>query len=61
MGGGGKKSCANITLHDKVRNVIEATLWEDYGKQFMNYNISNNSLGPRLLILTHAWCKKNQG
>lgn len=29
MGGGGKKSCANITLRDKAGNVIEVALWED--------------------------------
>lgn len=37
MGGGGKKSCAKITLHDEAGNVIEVALWEDYAKQFMNY------------------------
>ncbi|CAK8538393.1 unnamed protein product [Lathyrus sativus] len=59
MGGGGKKSCANITLRDESGNVIEVALWDDYGKQFMNYNNSNKNDGPTILILTHAWCKKN--
>ncbi|KAI5444614.1 hypothetical protein KIW84_013035 [Lathyrus oleraceus] len=55
MGGGGKKYCANITLRDEAENVIELVLWEDYAKQFMHYNNSNNSPSPTLLILTHAW------
>ncbi|KAL5073231.1 hypothetical protein RYX36_012215, partial [Vicia faba] len=59
MGGGDKKSCANITLHDIEGNVIEVALWDDYGKQFMNYNNPNKVVGPRILILTHAWCKPN--
>ncbi|KAI5434657.1 hypothetical protein KIW84_021472 [Lathyrus oleraceus] len=57
--GGGKKPCVNITLCDEAGNVIEVALWEDYGKQFMNNNNSNNSPGPTLLILTHAWFKEN--
>lgn len=61
MGGGGKKSYANITLRDEAGNVIEVALWEDYSKQFMNYNSFNNYPGPTLFILTHAWCKQNQG
>lgn len=61
MDGGGKKSCVNITLYDEAGNVIEVALWEDYGKQFMNNNNSNNSPGPTLLILRHAWFKENQG
>lgn len=31
MGDGGKKSYSNITLHDEVGNVIEVSLWDDYG------------------------------
>ena len=61
MGGGGKKSCVNITLRDKAGNVIEVALWDDYAKHFMNDNVSTNSPGPIILILTHAWCKHNQG
>lgn len=30
--GGGRKSCANITLRDEAANVIEVSLWDDYGK-----------------------------
>ncbi|XP_058726335.1 uncharacterized protein LOC131597668 [Vicia villosa] len=59
MGGGGRKSCVNITLRDVEGNVIEVALWEVYGKQFMNYTTPNNSSGPTVIILTHAWCKPN--
>ncbi|KAL5075858.1 hypothetical protein RYX36_014842 [Vicia faba] len=59
MGGGGKKLCANITLHDIEGNVIEVALWDDYGKQFTNYNNPNKVSSPTILILTHAWCKPN--
>lgn len=61
MGGGGKKSCANIMLHDEPGNVIEVSLWDDYGKKFMNYNNSNKIHGLTIIIFTHAWCKKNAG
>lgn len=61
MAGGGKKSCANITLRDEAGNIIEVVLWDDYGKQFMSYNTSNKSPGPTVIVLTHAWCKQNQG
>lgn len=61
MGGDGNKSCANITLCDEAGNVIKVALWEDYAKKFMNYNVSNKSPGPTILILTHAWCKQIQG
>ncbi|XP_050875723.1 uncharacterized protein LOC127079384 [Lathyrus oleraceus] len=60
MGGGGKKSCVNITLGNEAGNVIRVALWEDYAKQFMSYNNSNNFPGPTLLILTHAWLASTQ-
>lgn len=59
MAGGGKKSCANITLRDKAGNFIKVTLWEDCEKQFMNYNNSNSNIGLTIIILAHAWCNKN--
>ncbi|XP_058726584.1 uncharacterized protein LOC131597943 [Vicia villosa] len=59
MGGGGRKSCVNITLRDVEGNIIELTLWGDYGKQLINYTTPNNFSGPTIIILTHAWCKQN--
>ncbi|XP_058751920.1 uncharacterized protein LOC131625020 [Vicia villosa] len=59
MGGGGRKSCVNITLHDIEGNVIEVALWGDYCKQFMNYNTNVKMVGPTIIVLTHAWCKIN--
>ncbi|XP_058750080.1 uncharacterized protein LOC131623070 [Vicia villosa] len=59
MGGGNRKSCVNITLRDVEGNVIEVALWEAYGKQFMNYTTPNNTSGPTVIVLTHAWCKPN--
>ncbi|XP_058784048.1 uncharacterized protein LOC131658811 [Vicia villosa] len=61
MGGGGRKSCVNITLRDVEGNVIELALWGDYGKQFINYTTPDNFSGPTIIILTHAWCKINTG
>ncbi|XP_058753370.1 uncharacterized protein LOC131626566 [Vicia villosa] len=58
-GGGGRKSCVNVTLRDVERNIIELVLWDDYGKQFMNYTTPDNISGPTIVILTHAWCKPN--
>ncbi|XP_058782451.1 uncharacterized protein LOC131656911 [Vicia villosa] len=58
-GGGGRKSCVNITLRDVEGNVIEVALWEAYGKQFLNYTTPNNISGPTIILLTHAWCKPN--
>ncbi|XP_058767403.1 uncharacterized protein LOC131641098 [Vicia villosa] len=59
MGGGNRKSCVNITLRDVEGNVIEVALWESYGKQLMNYTTPNNTSGPTIILLTHAWCKPN--
>ncbi|XP_058780631.1 uncharacterized protein LOC131654577 [Vicia villosa] len=61
MGGGGRKSCVNITLRDVEGNVIEVALWDGYDKQFMNYTTPNNISGPTIIVLTHAWCKPNTG
>ncbi|XP_058764278.1 uncharacterized protein LOC131637691 [Vicia villosa] len=58
-GGGGRKSCVNVTIRDVEGNVIELVLWEDYGKQFINYTTPNNFAGPTIIVLTHAWCKPN--
>ncbi|XP_058767622.1 uncharacterized protein LOC131641334 [Vicia villosa] len=58
-GGGGRKSCVNVTISDVNGNVIELVLWEDYGKQFINYTTPNNFAGPTIIVLTHAWCKPN--
>ncbi|XP_058746517.1 uncharacterized protein LOC131619441 [Vicia villosa] len=58
-GGGGRKSCVNVTLRDVEGNIIELVLWDDYGKQFMNYTTPDNISGPTIVILTHAWCKPN--
>ncbi|KAI5381256.1 hypothetical protein KIW84_UN0881 [Lathyrus oleraceus] len=52
MGGGGKKSCVNITLGNEAGNVIRVALWEDYAKQFMSYNNSNNFLVQHYLFNT---------
>ncbi|XP_058732947.1 uncharacterized protein LOC131604532 [Vicia villosa] len=60
MGGGGRKSCVNISLRDVEGNVIELVLWEDYAKQFNNYTTPNNFAGPTIIVLTHAWCKLNR-
>ncbi|XP_058734503.1 uncharacterized protein LOC131606285 [Vicia villosa] len=59
MGGGGRKSCVNITLRDVEGNVIELVLWEDYAKQFVAYTTPNNFVGPTIIVLTHSWCKTN--
>ncbi|XP_058774833.1 uncharacterized protein LOC131649106 [Vicia villosa] len=59
MGGGGKKSCTNITLRDVVGNAIEVALWGDFSKQFMDYKTLGKHVGPTIIILTHAWCKPN--
>ncbi|XP_058732680.1 replication protein A 70 kDa DNA-binding subunit E-like [Vicia villosa] len=59
VGGGGRKSCANITLRDIEGNVIEVVLWGDYCKQFLSYNTPGKMAGPTIIILTHAWCKPN--
>ncbi|XP_058767227.1 uncharacterized protein LOC131640870 [Vicia villosa] len=59
VGGGGRKSCVNVNLRDVQGNVIELVLWDDYAKQFVNYTTPNNSSGPTLIVLTHAWCKPN--
>ncbi|CAK8573612.1 unnamed protein product [Lathyrus sativus] len=48
------------SLRDGARNIIEVTLWDDYGKQFMSYNSSNKFPGPTLIVLTHPWCQQNQ-
>ncbi|XP_058726332.1 replication protein A 70 kDa DNA-binding subunit E-like [Vicia villosa] len=61
VGGGGRKSCANITLRDIEGNVIEVVLWGDYCKQFLSYNTPGKMAGPTIIILTHAWCKPNTG
>ncbi|XP_058740628.1 uncharacterized protein LOC131612898 [Vicia villosa] len=58
-GGGGRKSCVNVSIRDVEGNVIELVLWEDYGKQFINYTTPNNFAGPTIIVLTHAWCKPN--
>ncbi|KAL5099641.1 hypothetical protein RYX36_003968, partial [Vicia faba] len=55
MGGGGKKLCANITLHDVEGNVIEVAFWDDHGKQFLKYTTTNKVDGRTIIILTHAW------
>ncbi|XP_058741542.1 uncharacterized protein LOC131613895 [Vicia villosa] len=60
-GGGGRKSCVNITLRDVEGNVIELVLWEDYAKQFVTYTTPNNFAGPTIIVLTHSWCKTNAG
>ncbi|XP_058775273.1 uncharacterized protein LOC131649530 [Vicia villosa] len=59
VGGGGRKSCVNISLRDIEGNVIELVLWEDYAKQFNKYTTPNNFVGPTIIVLTHAWCKPN--
>ncbi|KAL5082403.1 hypothetical protein RYX36_010824 [Vicia faba] len=59
MGGDSKKSCVNITLRDVEGNVIEVALWDDFGKQLLNYTTPNKVVGPTILILTHTWCKPN--
>ncbi|XP_058776624.1 uncharacterized protein LOC131650946 [Vicia villosa] len=59
VGGGGRKSCVNVTLRDVEGNVIELVLWDDYAKQFNNYTTPNNFAGPTIIVLTHAWCKPN--
>ncbi|XP_058751986.1 uncharacterized protein LOC131625110 [Vicia villosa] len=59
QGGGGRKSCVNITLRDVEGNVIELVLWEDYAKQFVIYTTPNNFAGPTIIVLTHSWCKTN--
>ncbi|XP_058749794.1 uncharacterized protein LOC131622767 [Vicia villosa] len=58
-GSGGRKSCVNVSIRDVEGNVIELVLWEDYGKQFINYTTPNNFAGPTIIVLTHAWCKPN--
>ncbi|KAL5055863.1 hypothetical protein RYX36_036545, partial [Vicia faba] len=59
MRGGGKKSCVNITLRDTEGNVIEVPLWDDFAKQFMNYQNPDQLATHTIVILTHAWCKQN--
>lgn len=59
MGVGGKKSCANIILRDIEGNVIEAVLWDDYCKQFKNYNTPGKMAGLTIIVLTHPWFKPN--
>src|SRR4051812_1107072 len=61
MGGGGKKSCTNITLRDVGGNAIEVALWGDFSKQFMDFTTIGKNVGPTVIILTHAWCKPNAG
>ncbi|XP_058729139.1 uncharacterized protein LOC131601362 [Vicia villosa] len=60
-GGGGRKSCVNVTIRDVEGSVIELVLWGNYGKQFINYTTPNNFAGPTIIVLTHAWCKPNTG
>ncbi|XP_058744297.1 uncharacterized protein LOC131616858 [Vicia villosa] len=42
-----------------VIGVLQDVLWDDYCKQFMNYNTPGKMVGPTITVLTHAWCKTN--
>ncbi|XP_058775181.1 uncharacterized protein LOC131649434 [Vicia villosa] len=48
QGGGGRKSCVNVTLRDVEGNIIELVLWDDYVSGFPC--LSNAWNGSRLYI-----------
>ncbi|XP_058767596.1 uncharacterized protein LOC131641313 [Vicia villosa] len=50
MGGGDKKSCANITLRDIEGNVIKVVLWDDYDRVSGLPCLSNALNDSRLYI-----------
>ncbi|XP_058776332.1 uncharacterized protein LOC131650644 [Vicia villosa] len=57
----GKKSFVSLSLKDLKGVIVNCTLWESYGTNFLDFYHDEKNSGAIVIVLTHVMIKESQG